>query len=160
AISATVNSELDLEQLDRALGLADYDMKGKMMIKLISNGRFATGQNPARFRKDIVVTSIPSFNLQSSLQNGYFHILALPQAISKINFNLHAGCPDNNYRHISASIDDIEVKALNNYLKGFIRLKNADDFPVDANLDAVFRLSDIQQFYPLDSTEINGNLVM
>jgi len=48
-ISATVNSELDLEQLDRALGLADYDMKGEMMIKLYSNGRFLTGQNPARF---------------------------------------------------------------------------------------------------------------
>src|SRR5215470_1210674 len=33
-IIARVNSELDLEELDRALGLADYDMKGKLSVNL------------------------------------------------------------------------------------------------------------------------------
>jgi len=159
-ISAGVNSELDLEKLDRALGFADYDIKGKMSIKLNANGRYSTGQNPHQFRKDIVVTSIPSFNIQSSLRNGYFHFTSLPQPIQQINFTVHADCPDNNYHHISAAIEDINMKALNNYLKGFIRLKNAIDFPVEANLDGVFRLSDIQQFYPLDSMQVSGNVVM
>ena len=159
-IFASINSELDLQEVDRALGLVHYDMKGKLTVKLNTMGRFATGQNPGRLRNDIVVTSIPSFSFQSSLQNGYFHFTALPQPIRQINFTIHADCPDNNYRHISASVDDIDVKVLNNYLKGFIRLKNAENFPVDANLDAVFRLSDIKQFYPLDSTDFSGNLVM
>ena len=159
-IFASINSELDLQEVDRALGLVHYDMKGKLTVKLNTMGRFATGQNPGRLRNDIVVTSIPSFSFQSSLQNGYFHFTALPQPIRQINFTIRADCPDNNYRHISASVDDIDVKVLNNYLKGFIRLKNAENFPVDANLDAVFRLSDIKQFYPLDSTDFSGNLVM
>ena len=159
-ILTRVNSELDLGKLDRAMGLADYDMKGKMSIKLNANGRYSTGQNPNRFRKDIVTTSIPSFSIQSSLQNGYFHFTSLPQPVQQINFTAHAECPDNNYRHISAGIEDINIKALNNYLKGFIRLKNADNFPVDANFDAVFRLSDLQQFYPLDSTALSGDIVM
>ncbi|TMI86032.1 MAG: AsmA family protein [Bacteroidetes bacterium] len=159
-IFASINSELDLQEVDRALGLVHYDMKGKLTVKLNTMGRFATGQNPGRLRNDIVVTSIPSFSFQSSLQNGYFHFTALPQPIRQINFTIRADCPDNNYRHISASVDDIDVRVLNNYLKGFIRLKNAENFPVDANLDAVFRLSDIKQFYPLDSTDFSGNLVM
>ncbi len=159
-ILTRVNSELDLEKLDRAIGLADYDMKGKMSIRLNANGRYSTGQNPDRFRKDIVITSIPSFSIQSSLQNGYFHFTSLPQPIRQINFTAHVECRDNNYRHISAGIEDIDIKALNNYLKGFIRLENSDNFPVDANFDAVFHLSDIQQFYPLDSTVISGDMVM
>lgn len=159
-IAANINSELDLEKLDRALGLAEYDMKGKLAIRLNAKGRYATGQDPGRIRSDTVITSIPSFSFQSTLQNGYFHFTALPQPIQQINFKIRAGCPDNNFRHISASIEDINIRVLNNYLKGFIRLKNADDFPVDANLDAVLRLSDIREFYPLDSTEINGSVVM
>jgi len=159
-IFASMNSEIDLEKLDRSMGIAGYDMKGRLAIKLNADGRYATGQDPRKFRKDIVVTSIPAFTIQSSLQNGYFQFNSLPQPIQHINFNVHAECPDQNYRHISAAIDDIDVRALNNYLKGFIRLKNANDFLVEANLDAVFRLSDIQQFYPLDSTTISGNMVM
>ena len=159
-ILARVNSELDLEKLDRAMGFAEYDMKGKMSISLNANGRYATGQNPRRFRKDIVTTSIPSFNIRSSLKGGYLHFTSLPQPIQLINFNAHAACPDNDYRHISAAVEEIDIKAMNNYLKGFIRLKNADDFPVDANLDGVFHLADIQQFYPLDSTAISGSMVV
>src|SRR5689334_5525387 len=155
-----LNSQLDLEKLDRAVGFADYDMKGNLSTKLNVQGRYATGQDPHRFRKNIVITSIPSFHLQSSLQNGYFHFTALLQPIQQINFTVNADCPDNDYHHTSAAIENIDVKALNNYLKGFIRLKNAKDFPIDANLDAVFHLADVKQFYPLDSTEINGNLVM
>jgi len=159
-IIARVNSELDLQELDRALGLADYDMKGKFSVKLNAMGRIATGQNPNQLRKDIIITSIPSFSFQSSLQNGYFHFTKLPQPIRQINFTVHADCPDNNYRHISASVDDIDVNVLNNFVKGFVRLKNADNFPVDANLDATFHMSDIKQFYPLDSTDLSGDLAI
>jgi AsmA protein len=159
-ILARMKGELDLEKLDRAMGFADCDMKGKMLISLNANGRYATGQNLRQFRNEIVITSIPSFNIQSSLKGGYLHFTSLPQPIQQINFNAHVECPDNNYRHISAAVEDIDIKAMNNYLKGFMRLKNADDFPVDANLDAVFHLADIQQFYPLDSTAISGSMVM
>ncbi|HEY6506339.1 MAG TPA: AsmA-like C-terminal region-containing protein [Chitinophagaceae bacterium] len=159
-ILANISSEMDLEKFDRALGLQDYDLKGKLDLRLQANGRYATGQNPDRIRNETVITSIPSFNLQSRLQNGYLHFTSLPQPIQQINFNLNAGCPDNDYHHTSVAVENIDIKVLNNYIKGFIRLKNADNFPVDADLDAIFNLSDIQQFYPLDSMDINGDLVM
>ncbi|MEP7376650.1 MAG: AsmA-like C-terminal region-containing protein [Chitinophagaceae bacterium] len=151
---------LDLQRLDQALGIQTCDLKGKLELQLSANGQYTKGQNSNRIRRDIVVTSIPSFSLKASLQNGFFRYASLPQPVQQVSFNLNADCPDNNYRHIGASIENIDIKALNNYIKGFIRLKNADNFPVDADLDAIIRLSDIQQFYPLDSMEINGNLMV
>jgi len=152
--------ELDLEKFDKALGLLEYDMKGKLTLQLNADGRYAEGQNPDRVRRDIVITSVPAFNLRSSLQNGFFHFTSLPVPVQQINFNLNASCTDHNYRNTSATLENIDIKILDNYIKGFVRLKNADDFPVDANFDAVFRLSDIQKFYPLDSMDLNGNMVM
>jgi AsmA protein len=155
-----ISAAMDLEKLDKALGLQNYDLKGKLDLQFLADGQFVRGQNPNRIRKDIITKSIPSFSLKSSLNNGYFHYTSLPQPIQQISFNVMAGCPDNNYRHTSAAIENIDIKALNNYIKGFIRLRNADNFPVDADLDVLFRLSDIQQFYPLDSMQLNGNLAM
>ena len=149
-IFTRTSSEIDLEKLDKAFGLAQYDLKGKLSLQLIANGRYAEGQDP----------SIPAFNLRSNLQNGFFHYTALPTPLQQINFKFNAVCPDHDYRNISAAVENIDIKVLDNFIKGFIRLKNADDFPMDANLDAVFRLSDIRKFYPLDSMDINGNLVM
>lgn len=159
-IKAKANSSLDLATLDRALGLADYDLKGKLDLHFSANGQYATGQNPARLRKDIIVTSIPSFTLNSSLENGYIHYTPLPKPVEKLGFNLQVNCPDNNYRHTSVMLENLDAKVLNNYVKGFLRIKNAADFPVDAELDAMINLPDIAQFYPLDSMQIEGKLAM
>lgn len=159
-IFTRTNCSIELEKLDKALGLEQLDVKGKLDLQLNAEGQYVKMQNPRRIRKDMVVTSIPSFDLRASLKNGYLRYAELPQAIQQINFNLNASCSDNNWHHTSAAIENIDIAALNNYIKGFIRLKNADDFPVEAGIDAVVRLSDIKQFYPLDSMDINGNLTV
>jgi AsmA protein len=159
-VNVRMHSALDLEKLDKAVGMETVDLKGKLDLQFNADGKYATGQNPDRLRKDIIITSIPAFNFRAALQNGFFHYTSLPQPIQQARFTINAHCPDNNYHHISASVDDIDLKALNNYVKGFIRLKNTDDFPVDADLDASIRLADIQQFYPLDSMSINGNVTV
>ncbi|HEX2845049.1 MAG TPA: AsmA-like C-terminal region-containing protein [Chitinophagaceae bacterium] len=159
-IKAKASSTLDLATLDRALGLADYDLKGKLDIQFSANGQYATGQNPAKLRKDIIVTSIPAFTLNSSLENGYIHYTPLPKPVEKLGFNLQVNCPDNNYRHTSILLENLDAKVLNNYVKGFLKIRNAADFPVDAELDAMINLPDIAQFYPLDSMQIEGKLAM
>ena len=145
---ATVRSELDLENFDKALGLQKYDLKGKLKLLVDIDGKYATG------------TSIPAFSLQCNWRDGYFHYKPLPAPVQQINFNVIAKCPDYNYRNISAAFENIDIKALDNSIKGFVRLANTKDFPVDANLDVAFRLSDIQKFYPLDSLDINGDLLV
>jgi AsmA protein len=157
-VKAKANTSLDLASLDQALGLADYDLKGRLALNFTANGQYATGQNPAKRRKEIIITSIPAFTLNAALENGYVHYTLLPKPVEKLAFNMKVACPDNDYRHTSISIDNIDVKMMNNFINGFFKIGNAADFPVDAALKASINLPDIAQFYPLDSMELNGNL--
>lgn len=157
-VKGRIVSAIDLASLHKTLGVEGYDFRGQLDLDLRIDGRYTTGQDPRSLRKHIVITSIPVFSLRTAVQNGYFHDKSLPQPIDKLNFTINAGCPDGDYHHTSFSIDNIDVHAMNNYVKGFMRVKNLDDLPVEADLDALLRLSDIKQFYPLDSLDMEGNL--
>jgi AsmA protein len=158
-IYAKVNTEIDLEKWSKALGIKPFAIKGRYSLHLLADGKYAIGTKHSGLRKiDTVITSIPKFSVQSDLKDGYFKYASLPQAVNKINFTVKADCPGNNYKHINLSVDNIEAYALNNYIKGYFKLGNTENFPIDAALQAKFHLADIKQFYPIDSIELKGDL--
>ncbi|HWB24606.1 MAG TPA: AsmA family protein [Chitinophagaceae bacterium] len=158
-VYAKINAAIDLEKWDRAIGIAPLDFKGKFDMHLLMHGKYATRLEKDGLRKvDTVISSIPSFTLHSSLQNGYFKYTSLPQAINNIGFTVSATCPDNNYSHIKFDIDSINANALDNFIKGYVHLQNGKRPVVNSLISSVFHLSEIKQFYPLDSVEINGDL--
>jgi AsmA protein len=159
-IYAKVNTEIDLEKWDRAFGIKPFEVKGRYSLHLLAEGKYATGITRTGLRKkiDTVITSIPKFTLRSSFKDGYFKYASLPQAIHNISFNLSADCPDNNYKHISMAMDNLSASALNNYVKGYFKLSNAADFPIDAMLQTKFHLADLKQFYPADGIDVKGDL--
>jgi AsmA protein len=73
-----------------------------------------------------VITSIPKFSLKSSFAGGYIKYAKLPEAVKNISFTLNAQCPDNNYKNFTLQFDNLNVNALNNYLKGYFKLSNAN----------------------------------
>jgi len=159
-IYARVNSEIDLEKWDHALGLKPFNIKGKFSLHLLAEGRYATciERKGLRHKVDTVITSIPKFTLRSSFRDGYFKYSSLPEAVKNISFSLRADCADNDYKHISLSVDSLNATALDNYIKGYFTLSNAADFPVSAGLHASFHLDELKQFYPLDSIDLKGDL--
>jgi AsmA protein len=160
-IYARINTEIDLQKWNKAFGIKAIDLKGRYSLHLLAEGKYATSvisTGTIRKKIDTVITSIPKFTLTSSFKNGYFKYASLPQSVNNISFNLRADCPDNNYKHISMSMDNLYASALSNYIKGYFKLGNAADFPIDAALQIKFHLSDIKQFYPIDSTELIGDL--
>ncbi|RKR80959.1 AsmA protein [Mucilaginibacter gracilis] len=158
-IYAKVNTEIDLEKWNTAFGIKPFQVRGRYSLHLLAEGRYAKGTVSNKLKKvDTVITSIPKFTLTSSFKNGYFKYAKLPQAINNIGFNMRANCPDNNYKHISLAIDNLNASALNNYIKGYFNLANVNDFPVDAGLQAKFHLADLKQFLPADSIQIEGDL--
>ncbi|PWT97272.1 MAG: hypothetical protein C5B52_14140 [Bacteroidetes bacterium] len=158
-IFARINANIDLGKLDRAIGIAPLDLKGIYDVHLLADGRYMQGYEQAGLRKiDTVIKSIPKFTLRSSLTNGYFKYDSLPEGISDISFNLDASCADNNYRHTQVSIDKINAKALGNYIKGSIKIKNLIDYSMQADLQTVLNLAEIKKFYPIDSMDLAGNL--
>lgn len=158
-IYAKVNTEIDLEKWNRAFGIKPFQVKGRYTLHLQAQGKYATGVMRKGLRKvDTVITSIPKFTVHSSFKDGYFKYASLPQAIQNVSFNLDATCPDNNVKHISLAMDNLNVNVLDNYIKGYFKLANTDDFPVDAELKAKLNLADIKEVYPLDSMVLKGNL--
>lgn len=160
-VYAKINAAIDLEKWDKAIDFAPVDLKGRYELHLLAEGKYATSVVKKGLRQtDTVITSIPQFMLQSSLQNGYIKYATVPQAIEDINFAFNASCPDNDYRHTTLSIDNLNARVLSNYIKGFFRLYNAADYNMEGRLQSVFHLSDIAQAYPLDSLTLKGDLAM
>ncbi|HEX6180409.1 MAG TPA: AsmA family protein, partial [Chitinophagaceae bacterium] len=159
-VFSALQCEMNLQKLDAALGLKDYDLKGDLFAQLNADGVYATGQLPGRLRREIGIISIPSFHIKAGLRNGYLHYTPLPEAIRDISFDMEAKCPDHQYKNITVSIDSINMRALENYVKGYVRLKNAGEFSIDADLDAIVNLADIKKMYPLDSMVLDGNVLV
>lgn len=161
-IFAKVNSEMDLEKWNRAFGLRAADLKGRYTIHANADGKYATRvvrtSTLRKTRLDTVITSIPHFDVRSSMTNGYFKYASRSEAVKNISFNLDASCADNNYKHTRLALENINATVLSSYIKGFLRLGNMDNFPIDAGLETVFHLSDIQKVYPMDSLELAGDI--
>lgn len=160
-IYARINAAIDLEKWDKAIDFAPVDLKGRYNLHLLAEGKYATGVVKKGLREvDTVITSIPRFTLQSSLEGGYIKYASVPQAIEDLQFSFNASCPDNNYKHTTLSIDNLNARVLSNYIKGFFKLYNAADYNMEGRLQSVFHLSDIAQVYPLDSLTLKGDLAM
>ena len=172
-VYARINSEIDLEKWDKAIGLPAADLKGRYGLHLEAEGKYATRVIRTRglrsTKLDTVISSIPHFKLRSSLKNGYFKYASSPESVRNISFDLDASCPDNDYRHARLDLGNINATVLGSYIRGFFRADmqgdpsaavpgNSMNISVDAALETVFHLSDLKKVYPLDSMELGGDL--
>jgi AsmA protein len=161
-IFAKVNTEVDLEKWNRAFGIKAVDLKGRYALHLMAEGKYAKGIKKTgglRPKTDTVITSIPKFTLRSSFSNGYIKYASLPEAIKSLSFNLNASCPDHDIAHATMQVDNLNMLALNNYVKGYFKVSNTAGTLIDAGIKAKFHLADIKQFMPADtSMDIRGDL--
>lgn len=161
-IKTRIHSEMDLQKWNKAFGIKSIDLDGRYDIQAVAEGQYRTRVvRHASLRKvtyDTIVSSIPGFTIKSSLSKGYFKYASFPEAIRDISFHLDASCPDSDYRNTRVDLQNINANVLRNYIKGFIKLGNARDFPIDANIESVFHLSDLKKVMPLDSIDLAGDL--
>ncbi|WP_212005172.1 AsmA family protein [Chitinophaga sp. HK235] len=159
-IHIKLNTDLDLEKWSKAMGWQSFDLKGRLQAHMLADGPYATrivNRGP-KHHPDTVISSIPSFDLQASFRDGYFKLASLPEALKNISFQVAANCPDNNLAHTHFNIGNINANLLSNYIKGYFRFSNAQAPVIDAQLASVLQLSDIKQFYPMDSLDVTGAL--
>jgi AsmA protein len=159
-IYARINTEIDLEKWNRAFGIKTVDLKGRYALHLLAKGKYSTGIKRSGIRKiDTVITSIPQFTVRSTFSNGYIRYAGVPQALQNISFNLNAGCPDNNYRNATLSLENLNATALDNFIKGYFKVSAAPGYPMNASLQAKVNLADLKKIYPLQGMALSGNLV-
>ncbi|MVM35363.1 AsmA family protein [Spirosoma sp. HMF4905] len=161
-IHALVNTDIDLEKWDKALGIPLLDVKGRYRLNLQADGDYTVTQRRISSRKvEQVITSIPRFTMKSSLENGYIKYDSLPQPVRDISFKLDASCPDQDYRHANLELKNLRMKALQNVVNGFVQISNPKDLSIVGRLDAIVHLDEIKSFYPLnDSLKLAGNLTI
>lgn len=158
-IFARVNTEIDLGKWDRAFGVNGVDLKGRYALHLLADGVYSTGLQKRGLRHvDTVVTSIPKFNLKSSFKNGYIKYAKMTGAITNIGFDLDANCPDNNIKHATMALTNLNASALNNFIKGYFKLSNMNGLAMDGSLQSKFHLDDLKRLYPVDGADVRGDL--
>lgn len=157
-ISARVNTVMDLEKLDRALGFSSIDIKGKYKLRLSADGVYARAPNPHSLRPDTVVVSIPSFTLQSQLEDGYFKYNTLPLPVTGIGFHLDAACAGQDYKNIVLSLTGLQAAAGSNFIRGHAAMKGWPDADVDAQLQSDINLAELKKIYPANGLDVSGLL--
>jgi AsmA protein len=160
-VFAKINTEIDLEKWYKAFGIKPFQVKGRYKLNLLAEGKYSTGIKKTGLRQkiDTVITSIPKFTLRSSFRDGYVKYTRLPEAVKNIRFDLNASCPDNNIAHATMDMSNINADALNNYIKGRLKMSNTAGAMIDAVINAKFHLADIKKFYPVDSLDMKGDLL-
>jgi len=161
-IKTRIHSEMDLQKWNKAFGIKAIDLDGRYSIQAEAEGQYRTSVvRHVGLRKvtyDTIVTSIPRFTIKSALSNGYFKYASFPEAIRDISFRLDASCPDSDYRNTRVDLQNINASILRNYIKGFLKLDNVRNFPIDASIESVFHLDDLKKVMPLDSLDLAGDL--
>jgi len=158
-IYSRINAELDVEKWNKAFDVKPVELKGKYSLHLLAQGKYATTITRHGKKADTIITSIPKFSVKSSFSNGYAKYASLPEAVKNISFNLNASCLDNDYKHATFEIENINANVLNNYIKGYFKASAAPGYPMVSDIKASFNLADIKQFYPLDSMALSGMLL-
>jgi len=158
-IQGDINANLDLGAIHKALGIDQFDFKGLFKLNGKIDGKYATAVKHSGIRQiDTVISSIPLFNFNSSLKNGYFKFAALKQPIETIEFNLQALAKDTIINHSTFSITEVNIKALTNYIKGYVHIQDIQKMKLDADFKSEIDLASIKQFYPIDSVDLKGDL--
>ncbi len=158
-INVNADAALNLQNLKKSLGLTGFDMKGEINMHLMSKGKFSRKIIQSSLRKkDTVIASIPVFNLQCSLKNGYIRYNQVSQPLQNIFVDMKAECPDSNYRHAFFRIDSLYATAMNDFIQGKTIVHASTDFPMDTRIKGILNLADIQKIYPMDSLTLSGLL--
>ena len=165
-VRARIKADLNLGKLQQAVGIKGLVMKGNYVMDGEALGRYNkkietyyTGKIHKQKHQDTVLASIPSFKFTSSMTGGYIKYGILPKAIDHISFNLNANCPDGNHKHTEVDLQNFNADVLDNYVKGYFKVKLGDNYLIDADFKSLLRLDDIPDFYPIDSSiALDGNL--
>jgi AsmA protein len=160
SIVARLEARINLENLDRALGIGRIRWKGDLDLALNANGKFEQKKELIGFRKKTVlkISSIPSFQFSAQWKNGYAKYDSFSFALENMNLKLDASCPNHNYKNIVIRLDTINATCAKSFIKGSATLSAKPDYPLEAILNADLDLSNIKNSIPLDSLDLGGML--
>jgi AsmA protein len=156
-IFTDTRSNIDLEKWAKVVNLDGLQLKGRLNVNIKADGKYSKKVVRSGIRQvDTVIATVPKFSLKASLNNGYFKYATLPAAINKINFDVFGSNTDGDYKSTKLSIENIDIQALSNYIKGYAKLQTAENMPLTVQLKSVINFADLKNIYPIKGYELSG----
>jgi AsmA protein len=157
-ISTNLNASLDLDNTEKAVGIPDINLKGKLDLSLHANGRYAYVTDTVVAKRKSVLKSIPVYTLNAVLKNGYFKHDSLPLAAEKINFNFRSACKSGNYMDAGFELSDFSTQVSKGFVKGKAKLTSVKEKEIDIDLKGDFSLGDFKKVYPIEDIQLDGDM--
>ncbi len=161
SVHLLADTRMNLQNLKLATGIKSFDMQGQLNVHMSVNGKYAKKVVRTSLRKtDTVIASIPAFDVNCHISNGYIKYYKVAQPVENIFLSMHATCPDADYHHAYFTIDSLHASALKDFLDARGTVHASTDFPMDLSVRGSIDLSDIKQVYPMDSLTISGMMLL
>ncbi|HRI61821.1 MAG TPA: AsmA family protein, partial [Saprospiraceae bacterium] len=149
-VKANVNSSIDLELLDRALGLTIADLKGQLRLQGSANGYY---------RSDTVIHSIPTYHMDAGIINGYFKYRDLPMAVEQVNAQIKSDCATGKLQDVGLVIDQFNAAIGNGQVTGDFAVKGLVKSNVKGSMKANLQLEDLAKAIPFEGYTFGGRFI-
>lgn len=153
-----LNTDLDL--FKEAVGLEGFDMRGEVQLQATAAGLYTKGiRKRKRLKKtvqDTIIASIPKFDMNLKVADGYFKFSQLPEAIEEVQVEVAVQALDSILKNTSIDLKQLRLLAMDNKVEAEGIIKNLRNFDMDASLSARVDLENLKQFMPVAGMEVRG----
>ncbi|MFN0254335.1 AsmA family protein [Pedobacter ureilyticus] len=160
-IYTKTRSNLDLAKWAKVVNMDSLNVKGRLVMSVNADGKYSKKVMRSGLRQvDTVIATVPTFDAKIKLSNGYFKYASLPSPIDKINFDFVGNNVNGDYKNTKLEISSIDINAMSNYIKGYLKLQTINNITVDLGLKTVINFAEIKNFYPIKDLILDGKLAI
>ncbi|MBW4360166.1 AsmA-like C-terminal region-containing protein [Flavobacterium taihuense] len=144
-IDMVLNSNIDLEKLNRALGISDIELKGKLISDVKAKGKY--DQKRGLF---------PITNGRLNLINGFVKTPYYPNPITDINVNTAITDKKGTYKDLSMVLKPVTFSFEGEPFLVEADLKNFDDLNYDIKAKGILNISKIYKVFSQKGLDVDG----
>ena len=100
----------------------------------------------------------PSFGIQLSSSNGYIQYPDLPESVSNIRFDLQIDNLSGIYEETVINLKQLHMDLGPNPIDASMKINNLKNYKAEGIIKANVDLDNILKFYPLEDTQLSGNV--
>jgi len=144
-IDATFNSKIDLEKLNKALGVADFEIKGTLV-----------GHGNAQGKYDQKNGKFPITNANINLKSGYIKTQYYPNPITNINIITTIENKNGNFSDLKVILKPAEFTFEGKPVFVEANLYNFEDLAYDVKAKGTLDISKIYQVFSQKGLDVDG----
>lgn len=144
-IDAKINSDVDLANLDRAFGIDNMDLKGKLFLDINSKGLFDNSKK-----------IVPITKGKITLKNGYIKTDYYPNPIKNINLIATVLNESNSLRDLKVAITPASFEFENNPIYVNAILENFENIKYDIKAKGELDIAKIYKVFSTKGLDVEG----